>query len=72
MSKTSILPKDTTQETVFDVTHIIIVAHPGLTDLSGDVSLDFFLNFLLPLKISVVQSNRPCDLKNSEHALNPA
>ena len=23
---------------------------------------------LLPLKISVVQSNRPCDLKNSEHA----
>ena len=28
--------------------------------------LDLFV--LLPLKISVVQSNRPCDLKNSEHA----
>ena len=27
---------------------------------------------LWTLKISVVQSNRPYDLKNSEHALNPA
>ena len=32
----------------------------------------FFKIVLLPLKISVVQSNRPCDLKNSEHAWNPA
>ena len=27
----------------------------------------YMFNVLLPVKISVVQSNRPCDLKNSEH-----
>ena len=36
--------------------------------LRDDVCLLFVL---LPLKISVVQSNRSCDLKNSEHELNP-
>jgi hypothetical protein len=35
--KTSILPRGTTQQTVFDVTHSIIAASPALTQLSGDV-----------------------------------
>ena len=42
VSKTSILPKGTTQQTVFDVSHSIITATPALTQLSGDVSLDSF------------------------------
>jgi hypothetical protein len=40
--KTSILPRGTTQQTVFDVTHSIIAASPALTQLSGDVSLASF------------------------------
>ncbi len=42
VSKTSILPKSTTQETVFDVTHIFITVSPVLTQCSGDISLDSF------------------------------
>ena len=42
VSKTSILPNDTTQQTVFDVAHSIIAASPALTQLSGDVSLASF------------------------------
>ncbi len=42
VSKTSILPKDTTQQLVFDVTHITITDSPSLTHLSGDVSLASF------------------------------
>ncbi len=40
--KTSILPKDTTQESVFDVTHRIITVIAPLTQSSGDVSLVSF------------------------------
>jgi hypothetical protein len=36
---TSILPKGTTQQAVFDVAHSFIAASPALTQLSGDVSL---------------------------------
>ena len=39
VSKTSILPKGTTQQAVFDVAHSIIASSPALTQLSGDVSL---------------------------------
>ena len=39
VSKTSILPKGTIQQAVFNVTHSIIAASPALTQLSGDVSL---------------------------------
>jgi hypothetical protein len=39
VSKTSILPKGTTQQAVFDVAHSFIAASPALTQLSGDVSL---------------------------------
>jgi hypothetical protein len=42
VSKTSILPKGTTQLTVFDVAHSIIATSPALTQLSGDVSLASF------------------------------
>ena len=42
MGKTSILPKGTTQQTVFDVAHSIIDASPALTQLNGDVSLASF------------------------------
>ncbi len=42
MSKTSILPKGTTQQAVFDVAHSIIATSPALTQLSGDVSLASF------------------------------
>ena len=43
VSKTSIgVPKDTTQQSVFDVTHNFIVTIPDLTQLSGDVSLATF------------------------------
>ena len=39
VSKTSILPKGTTQEAVFDVANSFIAVSPALTQLSGDVSL---------------------------------
>ena len=39
VSKTSILPKGTTHQAVFDVAHSIIPDSPPLTQLSGDVSL---------------------------------
>ena len=42
ITKTSILPKDTSQQAVFDVAHSIIAASPALTQLSGDISLDSF------------------------------
>jgi hypothetical protein len=42
VSKTSILPKGTTHQSVFEVAHIFIVASPTLTHLSGDISLDSF------------------------------
>jgi hypothetical protein len=42
VSKTSILPKGTTQQTVFDVAHSIIATNPVLTQLIGDVSLSSF------------------------------
>ena len=42
VAKTSILPKDTTQQAVFDVAHSFIAASPALTQLSGDISLDSF------------------------------
>ncbi len=42
VSKTSILPKGTTQQTVFDVAHIIIPVSPSLTQFSGDVTLASF------------------------------
>ena len=42
VSKTSILPKGTTQKTVFDVAHSFIAASPALTQISGDISLDSF------------------------------
>ena len=42
VSKTSVLPKGTTQQAVFDVAHSIIGASPALTQLSGDVSLASF------------------------------
>jgi hypothetical protein len=42
VSKTSILPKGTTQQAVFDVVHSFIAASPALTQLSGDVSLSSF------------------------------
>ena len=42
VSKTSILPKGTTQQVVFDVEHSIITASPALTQLRGDVSLASF------------------------------
>ena len=42
VSKTSILPKGTTQQTVFDVAHSIIAASHALTQHSGDVSLASF------------------------------
>jgi hypothetical protein len=42
VSKTSILPKGTTQQAVFDVAHSFIAASPALTQLSGDVSLSSF------------------------------
>ena len=41
-------------------------------DMDDDDGVSDGLFVLLPLKISVVQSNWPCDLKNSEHVLNPA
>jgi len=42
IAKTSILPKKTTQQAVFDVAHSIIAASPALTQLSGDTSRDSF------------------------------
>jgi hypothetical protein len=42
VSKTSILPKGTTQQAVFDLVHSFITASPVLTQLSGDVSLSSF------------------------------
>ena len=42
ISKTSILPKVTTQQVVFDVTHSFITVSPPLTQISGDISLDSF------------------------------
>jgi hypothetical protein len=42
VSKTSILPKGTTQQAVFDVAHSIPAASPAFTQLSGDVSLASF------------------------------
>ena len=41
-------------------------------DMDDDDGVSDGLFVLLPLKISVVQSNWSYDLKNSEHALNPA
>jgi hypothetical protein len=40
--KTSILPKDTTHQSVFDVAHIFIAANPALTQVGGDICLDSF------------------------------
>ncbi len=42
VSKTSILPKHITQQTVFDVTHNFIDDIPVLTQVSGDVVLGSF------------------------------
>jgi hypothetical protein len=42
VSKTSILPKGTTQQTVFDVVHNILPASPALIQFNGDVSLPSF------------------------------
>ncbi len=42
VSKTSILPKGTIQQAVFNVTHSIIAASPALTQLSDDISLASF------------------------------
>jgi hypothetical protein len=42
VSKTSVLPKGTTQQTVFDVSHNIINVSHTLTHLHGDVSLVSF------------------------------
>jgi len=39
VSKTSMLPKGSTQQAVLHVPHSIIAASPALTQLSGDVSL---------------------------------
>jgi hypothetical protein len=46
VSKTSILPKVITQQTVFDVTHSTLAASPVLTQVHGDVSLVFVRNFV--------------------------
>ena len=42
IAKTSILPKDTTQQDVFDVVRSFIVVSPALSQLSGDISLFSF------------------------------
>ena len=42
VSKTSMLPKGSTQQAVLDVAHSIIAASPALTQLSGDASLASF------------------------------
>ena len=42
IAKTSILPKETTQQVVFDLAHSIIDASPALTQLRGDISRDSF------------------------------
>ena len=42
IDKTSILPKNTTQQAVFDVAHSIIAASPALIQLSGDISRESF------------------------------
>ena len=42
VSKTSVLPKNTTQQDVFDVTHNIIAVSPALTHLMVDISLASF------------------------------
>ncbi len=42
VSKTSVLSKGVTQETVFDVAHNIINTSPNLTHLNGDVLLTSF------------------------------
>ncbi len=43
ISKTAILPKDITQQTIFDVVHDFINVTPQLTQFRGEVSLDSFL-----------------------------
>ena len=40
ISKTDILSKAITQQTLFDVTHVFINTTPQLTQLSGELSLD--------------------------------
>jgi hypothetical protein len=42
VSKTSILPKGTTQQAVFDVVHNILASSPALTHLMADISLSSF------------------------------
>ena len=42
ISKTDILPKDITQQDIFDVAHGFINATPQLTQLSGEVCFDSF------------------------------
>ncbi len=42
IAKTSILPKETTHQAVFDVAHSIIAASPALNQLSNDISKDSF------------------------------
>jgi hypothetical protein len=42
ISKTVILPKDITQQVIFDVAHVFINDTPKLTQLRGEVSLDSF------------------------------
>ena len=43
ISTTDILPKDITQQDIFDVAHGFINATPQLTQTCGEVSLDSFL-----------------------------
>jgi hypothetical protein len=42
ISKTDILPKDTTQQAIFDVSHVFINDTPQLTHPCSEVSLDSF------------------------------
>ena len=42
LAKTSIVPKETTQQAVFDVAHSIIAASPALNQLSNDIAKDSF------------------------------
>ena len=42
ISKTAILSKAITQQTLFDVAHVFINTTPQLTQLSGELSLDSF------------------------------
>jgi hypothetical protein len=43
ISKTAVLSKAITHQTLFDVTHVFINNSPELTQFSGEFSLDSFL-----------------------------